>query len=233
MDIQTTKEQIVEVLEEALLDLKPDEYAYIEDGSNSTLFVLKGDGRIAGSYHFASIAHIDDIASSNLPDDLWPSINHHDVYKIDPQSPEALDSFDVYLALRLGHDWEAVEEKFKNKLLSFDQLFDLMSGPKREGRYFGNNHCKTEDVTLTKDVVIDVLVEKDDQYVWENRLLGQKGDTVQVTSGMPYAIYNHDGHLGAFLLDHDEYEKAPSLAQSVKGKRARSSANSKPSNPSF
>ena len=211
------KEALADRLWEVLTQINSNEYLKIEDDNGDILLLLKGDGRIAGNFHLQSLSHIDDIVSSNISEEEWPMEDRFNSSKVDVEKEDIEEAFPDHLSFRLGPHKAKIYKKFNNKQLSFDQLFDLMSGPKRDGRYFGTPH-QTKNVTLKKDVPIDILVEKQNGYSWERRLLGKKGDTIKATRPATYALYSHDGHTGMFYLSDDEYEEKPSLLQSIQGK---------------
>lgn len=220
MDTNEIKEELIEILKDAIVGVEPNEYLCIEENnSGSVLFVVRGDGQIAGNYYFQSITHIDDIALSDINEEQSFYLGDYDVYKVDLRDPNTIDVFGEQGFFRLGPKFDDIKRRLEDKTMTFEQLFELMRGPKREGRYMGNKEYPKGDVILQKDIQIDVLVENSGQYTWEKRLLGQKGDTVQATLGAHYAIYDNNGQLGLFLLDDDEYKKPLSLGQSIKEKR--------------
>ena len=226
--IKTDKENndpklaFLNVLEGLLLDISKDEYLVLTNNRGDFLAVLKGDGKIAGNYYLQSITHINDIMNSNIKEDYFPLDDMDiDAKKLNAKNVNIDDVFEDDAYFKLGKNHGIIKKMVENDKMSFDVVFDLMVGEKKEGRYLFDvrtiEEIETRKVELSKDIDIDVLVGDESGFRWEKRSLGKAGDKILAMKN--YALYDNDGVVGSFYLSPGEIKNDMRLKNVVQEKR--------------
>ena len=220
-----------------------EKYVLIEE-FGSFVGILRDDGAFAGNYDLQQITHIDQILSFQndalpktlracpLTSDFWSEDYSDRIQTFDDE--ENITYFqDVEFSFRFGDQHENIVRKLQQQEISFDEVFDLMVGPRRTARVFDKENVGGPKkflqsvyapVVLQADVDFDVLIEEAGKFVWSTERVGNKGDTR--LCGNNYVTLETPSSYRSFRLNDDEFVASTlSLQDRLEDKR-------KPSLPS-